>query len=169
MDRLYAIVSKNFDGRVRKSWTGRLIDRADPLLVFDGEFDRDVVHSHLGTISQGTVSIEYFWFDRWYNIFKFHEPDGAFRNFYCNIAMPPTLHEASLEFVDLDIDLLVDADGNISVLDEDEFRENAARFAYPVDIVASVKTAVEELTGVVHRRDFPFDHADPCNIRLHRS
>ena len=74
--------------------------------------------------------------------------------------MPPKLNEASLEYVDLDIDLFVDSSAKITVLDEDEFSENVAKVSYPPDLVAAVESAVWELTGMVRRRDFPFDHPD---------
>ena len=160
MGPLYTIVSRDYGGEVRRTWPCRMIEQTGQLLVFEGEFDREIDHAHLGRIERGTVSIEYFWLDRWYNVFRFHEPAGAFRNYYCNIAMPPTLNGTSLEFVDLDVDLLVDAGGNIAVLDEDEFHENAAKFRYTVDVESAVSAAVDELTEMVRRRDFPFDHPD---------
>lgn len=128
--------------------------------MFEGEFDRKVLHPHLGRIERGTVSIEYFWLDRWYNVFRFHEPQGTFRNYYCNVAMPPVVSETTLDFVDLDIDLVVDMNAKIAVLDEDEFLENAAKFGYPPDIRARVKNSVEALTQMALRHDFPFDHPE---------
>jgi protein associated with RNAse G/E len=77
--------------------------------------------------------------------------------------------ETSLEFVDLDVDLFVDGAANIAVLDEDEFRENAAIFDYPPEVEAAVRSAAEELTGMIRLRDFPFDHPDFRNIPPDRS
>jgi hypothetical protein len=51
------------------------------MIELTGEFAEDVEHSNLGQIKNGTVSHEYFWLDRWYNVFRFHEPDGTLRNF----------------------------------------------------------------------------------------
>ncbi|HTH36454.1 MAG TPA: DUF402 domain-containing protein [Pyrinomonadaceae bacterium] len=160
MGGLYTVISLDYGGDVRRTWPCRFVKKAGSLLVLQGEFDREIIHPHLGCIKPGTVSIEYFWLDRWYNIFRFHEPDGAFRNFYCNVAMPPVLREASLEFVDLDIDLIVDLKGKVSVHDEDEYCENAARFRYAPDIETAVKTSVNELAAMINRRDFPFDQAN---------
>ena len=101
------INSRKYDQSIRRTWTCELIERNDPLIVVVGEFDRDVEHPGLGSISRGTVSYEYYWLDRWYNIFRFHEPDGALRNYYCNVAMPPTLDNGVLDYVDLDIDIVV--------------------------------------------------------------
>ena len=124
--------------------------------MFEGKFDTEVIHPHLGRIKRGTVSIEYFWLDRWFNVFRFHEPDGTFRNDYCNVGMPPIVSENVVDFVDLDIDLIVDRNGAISVLDEDEYEHNAIRFAYPESIRTTVAGVVAELKEAVRQRHFPF-------------
>ena len=84
------------------------------------------------------MSYEFYWLDRWYNVFRFHEPDGQLRNYYCNISLPPRFESSLLEYVDLDIDLLVWPDGNVEVLDREEFQANVARFNYPAEVLTKV-------------------------------
>ena len=83
--------SKDFSGRVRKRWQTEIVEQVGSLLVLRGVFDTEVSHTHLGFIQAGTVSYEYYWLDRWYNVFRFHEPNGAFTGFYCNVNMPPVI------------------------------------------------------------------------------
>ncbi|HEY2866232.1 MAG TPA: DUF402 domain-containing protein, partial [Pyrinomonadaceae bacterium] len=101
------VISRSYDLTVRRSWKAQLTGSAPPLVELVGEFDRDVEHPDLGLIAQGTVSYEYYWLDRWYNVFRFNEPDGKFRNYYCNINMPPRFEDGVLDYVDLDIDVVV--------------------------------------------------------------
>src|SRR5688572_29897422 len=101
-NELITVNSQKYDLIVRKSWTCRLIERAGSLLVLIGEFDSDVSHAGLGSIARGTISEEFYWLDRWYNVFRFSEPDGSLRNFYCNITMPPAFENDILDYVDLD-------------------------------------------------------------------
>jgi uncharacterized protein len=151
------INSRKFDGSISKSWAGELIEENSSLLLYRGVFDRDVIHEHLGLIECGTISYEYFWLDRWYNIFRFHKADGTFRNFYCNIAMPPTVNEDLIDFVDLDIDMIVDPNGRFVIHDEDEYERNAEKYDYPASVRNGVSAAVEELTRMIRGNDFPFD------------
>jgi uncharacterized protein len=123
-----------------------------------GEFTERVEHPKLGIIGPGTLSYEYYWFDRWYNVFRFHNPNGSFRNYYCNVNMPPTLRGGVLDYVDLDIDILVWTDFSFEILDFDEFEENAARFGYPDEIHTRALLSVEQLTELINTREFPFDH-----------
>lgn len=126
-------------------------------MTFMGVFDRDIGHSHLGLIRCGTVSYEYYWLDRWYNIFRFHGPDGTFRNFYCNVSMPPVFAADVLNYVDLDLDILVWPDGRTAILDRDEYEHNLVTYGYPPDITERAELAVAELLDAIHRREFPFD------------
>lgn len=144
-----------FDGTIRRSWQCKLIERNDPLLVFVGTFDRDVEHTDLGLIKTGTISYEYYWLDRWHNIFRFHEADGSLRNYYCNINMLPTFVGGELSYIDLDIDLVVWPDMSYQVLDRDEFEHNAAKFNYSEEIRRKVESTLAELIEIVERGDLP--------------
>ena len=126
---------------------GRLeLRRQDgPLLVLDAVFDEEIQHDLLGTISAGTISTEYYWLDRWYNVFRFSDPDQKLRNFYCNVNVPPQFDGRVLSYVDLDIDVLVEPDLTYKILDEDDFEENARRYAYPAEVQANARRALAEL------------------------
>ena len=150
------INSRKYDLTIRRTWQARLIERADSLLVFVGEFAEEVHHPDLGHILAGTVSYEFYWLDRWYNVFRFHEPDGTFRNWYCNINMPPKFVEGVLDYVDLDIDILIWPGREPIVLDEDEFEENAALFNSPEEVIPGSRTGLALLQRDIEAQAFPF-------------
>ena len=151
------VESRKLDGRVQRTWPARLVSREGPLLTLDGVFDAAVSHALLGTIARGTRSIEYYWEDRWYSVFRFHEPSGELRNFYCNVNTPAAFDGRVLSYVDLDIDVLVRPDFSFDVLDLDEFEENSSRLAYGDGLVARARGALAELLDLIARRQFPFD------------
>ena len=154
--RQITINALKYDGELRRSWEAGLIREGPDLIVAVGVFEQSVRHNDLGLIQQGTVSFEYFWPERWYNVFRFHEPDGRFRNFYCNISMPPTFSDRVLDYVDLDIDVVIWADLRYEVLDRDDFERNRSRYRYPPDIVKKVHDSLDELTDEIANRQFPF-------------
>src|SRR2546423_11465779 len=110
------VLSCKYDGSVRRSWRARLSSLEGSLVVLDGFFEDEILHPILGTIARGTLSTEYFWTDRWFSIFRFREPSGRLRNFYCNINTPARLEEGRLSYVDLDIDVLVRPDFSYVIL-----------------------------------------------------
>ncbi|MFL6468214.1 MAG: DUF402 domain-containing protein [Pyrinomonadaceae bacterium] len=152
----FTITSRKYDLSIRRSWKCRLIDQTDRLYVFLGEFDELVEHPKLGVIEKGTFSREYYWLDNWYNVFRFEDCDGNLRNFYCNITKPPMLRHGVLDYVDLDIDLIVWPNGQVEILDEDEFATNAKAFNYPPELRDQAFTSLSELRQLIEAREFPF-------------
>jgi protein associated with RNAse G/E len=148
--------SLKYDGRLHRSWPARLVSQTGPLVVLEGVFETEVRHGLLGTIAAGTRSTEYYWTDRWYSVFRFREPAGPLRNYYCNINRPAEFDGRTLAFVDLDIDVLVAPDFSHAVLDEEEFETHARRFGYTEEVLGRVAEAREELIRLIEARDFPF-------------
>ena len=151
--------SCKYDGRVHRQWEARLVSLAGPLAVVEGVFEQEVRHALLGHIVAGTVSREYFWTDRWYSVFRFREPAGELRNFYCNLNTPPVLSDGLITFVDLDIDVLVAPDFSHRVLDLDEFELHAERYQYPPEFRRRTAEALAEIVELVAAREFPFTTA----------
>jgi protein associated with RNAse G/E len=145
-----------FDGQPHRTWHAELVRQEDSLLVLDGKFDDDIEHDLLGTIASGTHSLEYYWLDRWYNVFRFSQPNDELRNYYCNINMPPKFINGILSYVDLDLDILVAPDFSYQVLDLEDFERNVTAYEYSLEIQANARRAVEELTGMIQLRQFPF-------------
>ena len=75
-------------------------------------------------LGQGDPFVEIYFNDRWYNIYEIHDKaDGRIKGWYCNITLPAEFGQDSISYVDLALDLLVYPDGQMLVLDEDEFAE----------------------------------------------
>lgn len=152
------INARKFDGNLHRTWNAELISQNNSLLSFVGKFEKEVSHPFLGVIGRDTISYEFFWFDRWYNVFRFHEPNGNFRNFYCNVNMPPTFDGEILDYIDLDVDILVWKNFSYQVLDLDEFEDNSRKYSYPEDLRERVQASLRELIFMIENRIFPFDY-----------
>ena len=152
-----------YDGTEYRRWTARLSQHNGSLLVLDAEFEYDVQHDLLGVIQGGTRTIEYYWLDRWYNIFRFMKGDNRTRLFYCNINMPPSLEDNVLTYIDLDIDILVQPDFSYQVLDLDEFEENAGRYGYSEEVKNQARAAIDELVSMIVTHQFPFIENASCS------
>lgn len=136
-----------YDGRERRRWAAQVVEQVGPLIVLDAVFDEEIQHDLLGTIALGTVSKEYYWLDRWYNVFRFND------RFYCNVTKPPVFDGSILTYVDLDIDVLVESDYSYKILDLEDF-ENSS---YPTELKDKALQSLEELVSLVETRSFPFN------------
>jgi len=136
-----------YDGREHRTWRARLCEQVGPLIVLDAVFAEEVEHELLGKIASGTISKEYYWRDRWYNVFRFSD------RFYCNVTEPPRFDGSILTYVDLDIDILVEQDFSYRILDLEDFET----YPYPAEVQQKARQAVTELIGLIAARAFPFN------------
>lgn len=137
----------NHDGAEYRTWPARVVEQAGPLIILDAVFDHEIQHDFLGTITPGTTSKEYYWLDRWYNIFRFSD------RFYCNVTKPPTFDGAVLTYVDLDIDILVESDFSYRILDVEDFDARS----YPAEVKQNAQKALDEVISLVESKAYPFN------------
>lgn len=103
-----------------KQFNCRVLERSPSHLVvlFIARVDMNV---HGVVLPAGTATFGHFWTDRPYNVYHWLRPDdGTTIGYYVNLADETRLAEATLEWRDMVVDVLVSADGRATVLDEDE-------------------------------------------------
>ncbi len=116
------VQKKNPAGKVVYEYEGELLSRDETSIKLEALFDR--VDMPLGDVvlKTGDRFVEYYYTDRWYNIFVIHDrADGRVKGWYCNIGKPAVIEDGVVSYVDLALDLWVSTDGRQTVLDEDEF------------------------------------------------
>jgi uncharacterized protein len=150
------VVVRKYDGTEHRRWQADLIKQSGPLIVLEGVFEGEIEHQLMGRITSGTRSVEYYWLDRCYNVFRLTEKEGTFRSFYCNIGTPAVLAGSVLTYVDLDIDVLVEPDFSYRVIDLDDFEANIVTQGYSQDVQSKARTALAELITLIEERQFPF-------------
>lgn len=153
-------VIKN-DHRGREVWryTGRVLARGTTWVQLEARFERpqDVITPY-HTFRRGDRFVEWFFSDRWYNIFEMHDADDdRLTGWYCNITRPALLDGDTIYADDLALDLFVAPDGTVTVLDEDEFA------ALPLDETTRTQAcrALQELRAMIAARQPPFDAISP--------
>lgn len=151
MSRIYTVNSRKFDGTIRRSWKCEFVFQDNEKIELVGSFEDQVEHPDLGIIEAGTVSHERFYFNRWFNYFTFEQPAGTLRNYYINICMPPEIGDDSIDYVDLDLDLIVWPDGRRQVLDVQEFEANRIELGYPEDVVTQARAELGELERLIRK------------------
>jgi len=118
------VQKKNLAGEVTYEYEGVLLSRDENSVALEALFDRADMPFMDVVFKMGDRFVEYYYTDRWYNIFAIHDHnDGKVKGWYCNIGKPAVIEDGVVSYVDLALDLWVSADGKQTVLDEDEFEE----------------------------------------------
>ena len=116
------VKKKNPTGEVTYQYEGVLLERSGNSIKLEAFFDRKDMPFQEVVFKTGDRFVEYYYSDRWYNIFAIYDKDdGNIKGWYCNIGMPAEIKDDVVSYVDLALDLWVSADWKQTVLDEDEF------------------------------------------------
>lgn len=94
------------------------------------------------------------WWTAWWWIGWRDEP--ARRWIAVDICTPPTLDTDGWRYDDLEIDLVLQADGSVLILDEDEFDAARQNVPYPPDIATAALRARDEVDRMLRERCEPF-------------
>ena len=154
--RTITVNSRKLDGSIARHWNCRLIKVTGTLIEARGVFPDDIDHTELGVIRRGTTSYEYFWTDRWYNVFRFDDPDGTLRGFYCNICKPAEFDGRVIDYIDLDIDILVEPDLTYRLVDIEEYRANINFMGYSEEVQDGVADGLSACKSHIASGQSPF-------------
>lgn len=117
------VQKKNLAGEVTYEYEGEILERDENFLKLEAFFYRDDMPFQDIVLKKGDRFVEFYYSDRWYNIFAIHDKDdGQIKGWYCNICMPAVFVDGVVSYIDLALDLWVSTNGRQTVLDEDEFR-----------------------------------------------
>jgi hypothetical protein len=155
------IVQKlNTEGQVVLTYEGEVIERLPNGVVLDAAWTWAPLAFDYTTFETGAHFTEWYYTDRWYNIFQVHGADGALKGWYCNVAAPAIITGDTVACRDLILDLWIAPDGEMLTLDEEEF---AADTTLDEPTRAAALVALNELRQRVEKRSSPFSQLPPAD------
>ncbi|MDZ4699336.1 MAG: DUF402 domain-containing protein [Rhodothermales bacterium] len=160
MNRL-KVISKKYNGSFRSTSEGLHLDAgADHICVLARPDETFFYHSHGKSYTNRNGMLQYYFTDRWYNVMHMCDSTGSDWAMYINLCAPAVLDGDTLTWVDLDLDYLVTLDGEVKLLDEEEFAQNSKRWRYPKAMVDTVRDVTDNLAGLIDDAAFPFNHIE---------
>lgn len=117
--------------------------------------DRDLGYV---TLHQGDIFTEWFYTDRWYNVFRVEDGrHGHLKGWYCNLTRPARLLPAAVAADDLALDVFVRPDRSLLLLDEAEY----AALHLPPHEQQAVAAALTDIRTQAAAGSGPFAHPLP--------
>lgn len=141
-------------GRVTVTYEAELAERLPGGVRLEARWTRPTLPLGYTTFETGDRFVEWFYSDRWYNIFEIRAHGSALKGWYCNVAEPAVITDDVISCRDLLLDLWVAPDGAVRVLDEDEF---AADTTLDTPTRQQARAALDELVRLVRERAGPFE------------
>ena len=151
---VFRVIKRDSQGDDKLSYRGIIRERSARSLCVEATFafsDRDLGYICL---RRGDVFHEWFYSDRWFNIFRVQDVESReVKGWYCNITRPAIIEPHQVAADDLGLDVFVYPDGRTLLLDEDEF----ARLGLPLSEQQAAWNAVDMIKEMVQARRPPFD------------
>lgn len=150
----FTVYKLNHRGEEELHYQGELLERSPTQVCIRAKFGFDTRHLGYVTLKKGDIFTEWFYTDRWYNIFRVEDVDtGELKGFYCNFTRPAIIEDDFVKAEDLALDLFVKPNGETLLLDEDEFA------ALPLTETErhQVEEAHQHLETLIQVRKQPFD------------
>ena len=106
------------DGSQAYAWDGVVLRSDAHGIVLRAQFNVDLVELGFTTFRRGDEFVEFYYFDRWYNVFQISAPDGRLKGWYANVGLPAEVDPEAgvLQYVDLELDVWANPDGRFVVL-----------------------------------------------------
>ena len=118
---MITIVKLNPQRETKVQYQGEVVEQLPNGVIIRAHWSHPKKQLAYTSFEPGDLFIEYYYTDRWYNIFDIASAQGVRKGWYCNIAEPAILFEDRIEQVDLLLDVWVSPEGGTLILDEDEF------------------------------------------------
>jgi protein associated with RNAse G/E len=136
-------------GKLDYAWDGVVLRCDESGIVLRAEFNVDVVERDFATFRRGDIFVEFYYWDRCFNVFQVSEPDGTLKGWYANVGLPAeeTSNPGELQYVDLALDVWARPGGDYVVLDQDEFEALLDEHAELAEAARSGQQALLEIVG----------------------
>ena len=123
MQTPFVVHKLNAIGQEVWTYLGEVKSKDESCLLLEAKFNRDDYDLGYTVFKRNDNFVEYFYSDRWYNVFAIYDrDDGNLKGWYCNVCRPSTWDERGLWCEDLELDVWIpNGPGQPLILDEDEF------------------------------------------------
>ncbi|MEJ7654669.1 MAG: DUF402 domain-containing protein [Chloroflexia bacterium] len=142
---MLTVVARKYDGTARFRLELEMLHRSPQVVLALGSPGRRFERPGELIQRPSNWSLNYLPLDMPYNIVGYYDSDGELLYHFCNVLTSVEITVGVLQYVDLDLDVVVPPDGDPEVHDRDEFEANARTMNYPQHVRDLAEAAAQEL------------------------
>ncbi|MEO7020557.1 MAG: DUF402 domain-containing protein [Ktedonobacteraceae bacterium] len=143
----------NHQGKEKTRYLAEVHAHIENGVILDAHWNRPSMDLGYAIFEPGDHFREYFYTDRWFNIFAIADTHGQRKGWYCNVAMPAQIGEERVEQIDLLLDVWVKPSGEVLLLDEEEF---AAATTLTEAQRRGARQGLQDVLALIHAWHEPF-------------
>jgi protein associated with RNAse G/E len=150
---MITVFKLNPQGEVKIQYQGEVIKQDAHSMVIQASWTMPTRDLGYTQFEPGDRFTEYYYADRWFNIFDIADRDGVHKGWYCNIAEPAHISTDAIKQIDLLLDVWINPQGQPLLLDEDEF---AAATTLSTEQRHGAQQGLQALIQMLTTREEPF-------------
>ncbi len=93
----------------------------------------------------------YYWLDRPYSLLEVYSHEGSLVEIYVNVNSPAEMEDSLIKYTDYELDVSRQPPHAARIVDEDEFREAAGRYAYSDEFQNACYEVAKEAMALADR------------------
>lgn len=170
MERYDQVLVKSFkhDGHLHRMWLQNwLVPESEHHPLHQSEAMHVLINSHTPIQeSDGkqwlskVPAVTFFLPQQWFNVVALIEESGI--RYYCNVASPPYEHEGIFTYIDYDLDVIRHSNGQVMIVDQDEYDYNRLMYHYPLIVEQKVAAGLQSLLDRIKLSAAPFHNDAVC-------
>ena len=155
MNNKVEIISYKHNGGLHRVWQyAYIVRQTSNMIVLVNDYP-NVIDGDGRRWRTKEPAVCYFFKDHWYNIVCMLRPTGI--TYYCNLSSPYVKDSEGVKYIDYDLDVIRTSQGDIKVLDENEYALHKMIMNYPLDLQDVLIKELERVKVLAREGVFPFD------------
>lgn len=149
------IISYKHDGELHRVWKNVIVlakGEKEIILLNDKV---DVIDGDGRRWKTREPAVCYFYKDYWFNVICMLRSDGIY--YYCNLSSPYVYDQEGIKYIDYDLDVKIFPNGEILLLDRDEYDFNIKDLHYSKDLTEIIRYNLELLLNFIKDKKEPFN------------
>lgn len=151
------IISYKHDGELHRVWrnVSKIFESEDLVVIVNNKVD--VIDGDGRKWKTREPAICYFFKKYWFNVICMIRTNDIY--YYCNLSSPFVIDQEGLKYIDYDLDVKLFPDGEVLLLDRDEYDFNIKDMHYPDEIIDIIRFNLNMLLEMIKERQEPFKPA----------
>ena len=150
-----AIQCYKHDGSLHRCWDrGLVLANNDDYIVIATKKAK-VIESNGRRWFTKEPAVTIFSKNEWWNVICMFKGDNLC--YYCNIASPSIVETHTIKYIDYDLDVKLFPDGELKILDENEYKRHREKYNYSDDLDEVLRYSMRDIVSKMENHEFPFD------------
>lgn len=149
------IISFKHDGELHRVWENaiHLYDTDDMAILINNKVN--VIDGDGRHWKTREPAVCFFFKEYWFNVISMIRDNQIY--YYCNLSSPYIIDEEGLKYIDYDLDIKLFPDGEMVILDRDEYDFNIRNLHYSDEIIQIIQKHLDILIKMINNQEDPFN------------